>query len=64
MLKHVKLLLVPECVKPAMITPSNHISKRVTNDTTETPSTLLNQTTIRTNETTEMTSSISSPTTK
>lgn len=53
----VKLLLVPECVKPDMITPTNHISKRVTIETTETLNTLSNKTIERTSETTEITSS-------
>lgn len=48
---------VPECVKPAMITPTNHISKRVTIETTETLNTLSNETIERTSETTEITSS-------
>lgn len=47
-----KLLLVPECVKP---TPSNHITKRVTNDTTETQ---------RTYETTEIANSSETSTAK
>lgn len=50
-----KLLLVPECVKPAMLTPSNHITKRVTNDKTETK---------RTYETTEIANSSGTSTAK
>lgn len=50
-----KLLLVPECVKPAMLTPSNHITKRVTHDTTETQ---------RTYETTEIANSTGTSTAK
>lgn len=46
---------VPECVKPAMLTPSNHITKRVTNDTTETQ---------RTYETTEIANSSGTSTAK
>lgn len=50
-----KLLLVPECVKPAMPTPSNHNTKRVTKDKTETK---------RTYETTEIANSSGTSTAK
>lgn len=53
-----------ECVLPAMIISLNQTSKQGIYETTETQRTRSKQTTIRTNETTEMTSSISSSTAK